>query len=66
MEMQKQIVNLKELSSELGCSKTHIYTLIERGMPYHQLTEKSHRYFVIDEVLDWLKTSGLKRKVTWR
>lgn len=64
--MQKQIVNLKDLSKILGCSRSHIYTLIRQGMPFHQLDLKSNRYFVVDEVLDWLKTSGLKQTTSYR
>ena len=64
--MKKQIVNLKDLTEVLGCSKSHIYTLISRGMPYHQLDPRANRYFVVDEVIEWLKTTGLKQVTTWR
>lgn len=61
-----RICNLKQLSISLGCSPNHVYKLIELGMPYHQLSEKSRRYYVLDEVLNWLSSAGLKKTVTWR
>lgn len=61
-----QILNLKELSQYLGCSQNHIYKLIHQGMPYHQLSADSRRYYVQDEVLDWLKSAGYKQVSTWR
>lgn len=59
------IVNLKELSNQLGCSPNHIYKLINLGMPYHQLSPKSRRYYVTEEVTEWLKSSGLKKRSSW-
>lgn len=56
--VDNQIVNLKQLAGVLGCSISHIYSLIEMGMPYHQLSINSRRYFVVDEVVGWLKTAG--------
>lgn len=61
-----QILNLKQLSKRLGCSQNHIYKLIAQGMPFHQLSDDSRRYYVLDEVLDWLKSSGYKQVSTWR
>lgn len=61
--VDEQIVKLKKLAVILGCSQSHVYTLIEAGMPYHQLGPRSRRYFVVDEVVAWLKDAG-KRQVT--
>lgn len=61
-----KICNLKQLCSYLGCSQNHIYKLISLGMPYHQLSEKSRRYYVLSEVIGWLSSAGLKKTVTWR
>lgn len=64
--MENEIVNLKGLCKYLGYSQNHIYKLISEGLPYHQLTANSRRYYVIEEVVDWLKTAGLKQVTTWR
>lgn len=32
----------------------------------HQLDPRANRYFVVDEVIEWLKTTGLKQVTTWR
>lgn len=64
--VETQILNLKQLSQRLGCSQNHIYKLIAQGMPYHQLSDDSRRYYVLDEVLDWLKSAGYKQVSTWR
>lgn len=66
--MKHQIFNLKEISQVIGCSTGHVYKLIRQGMPYHQLDENSRRYFIVDEVVEWLKTTGRKQvQVTvWR
>lgn len=64
--MNKEIVNLKTLAKIIGCSNGHIYTLIEQGMPYHQLDPKTRRYFVVDEVINWLKTAGFRQVTTWK
>lgn len=60
------ICNLKELCQILGYSQNHIYKLISQGLPYHQLDERSRRYFIVDEVVNWLKSAGLKQISTWR
>lgn len=61
-----KICNLKELSLCLGCSPNHIYKLISLGMPYHQLSKNSRRYYLLSEVIEWLSSAGLKKTVTWR
>lgn len=61
--VNEQIVNLKTLANILGCSQSHVYTLIGVGMPYHQLGPQSRRYFVVEEVISWLKSTG-KHQVT--
>lgn len=64
--MEKQICNLKQLCEQLGCSTNHVYKLVSLGMPYHQLSSASRRYYVLDEVINWLKEAGLKQKTIWR
>ncbi|MBM6812978.1 helix-turn-helix domain-containing protein [Limosilactobacillus reuteri] len=64
--MTNNICNLKELSKELNCSQNHVYKLIHQGMPYHQIDEQSRRYFILDEVINWLRKTGLKQESVWR
>ena len=64
--VKDEIVNLKTLADIIGCSNGYIYTLIRLGMPYHQLDPKSRRYFVVDEVVNWLKTAGFRQVITWK
>lgn len=66
MKEKVQILNLKQLSHELGYSENHIYKMISLGLPYHQLSKTSRRYYVLDEVLSWLKSAGYKQISTWR
>lgn len=62
---ETEILNLKQLSEKLNCSKAHIYKLISLGLPYHRLSDHSRRYFVWSEVLEFLQTAGLKKHVVW-
>ena len=53
-----EILNGKELRQFLGISTTIYYQLIKNGLPSHQLTANSRRYFNRDEVINWLKSQG--------
>jgi len=45
----KIILNGKQLCQELGISTTLLYRLLKQGMPYHQLSTASRKYYNLDE-----------------
>ena len=60
-----EILNGKELRQFLGISTTIYYQLIKNGLPSHQLTANSRRYFNRDEVINWLKSQGYRETTVW-
>ncbi|MQB63955.1 hypothetical protein DN451_09795 [Lactobacillus reuteri] len=60
-----EILNGKELRQYLKISTTIYYRLLKSGLPSHQLTANSRRYFNKDEVTDWLKLQGYKETTVW-
>ena len=60
-----EILNGKELRQFLGISTTIYYQLIKNGLPSHQLTANSRRYFNRDEVINWLKSQGYRETTIW-
>lgn len=65
MVFGKEILNGKQLREVLGISTTIYYQLLKNGMPFHQLTTGSKKYFNICEVEDWLQKSGYHRQTVW-
>lgn len=61
----EKILNGKQLRQYLKISTTIYYQLIKNGMPSHQLTANSRRYFNIDEVTSWLKSQGYRETTIW-
>lgn len=61
----QDILNGKQLCEKLGISTTLLYRLIKNGMPYHQLSTASKKYYNLNEVKDWLLTAGYKQKTVW-
>lgn len=61
-----EILNAKQLQEELGVSSSFFYQLLKKGLPYHQLDDKSRKYYFLDEVEDWLTQQGLRPKTTWK
>lgn len=61
----EDILNGKQLCSALGISTTLMYRLIRNGMPYHQLSTASRKYYNLNEVKDWLLKAGYQQKSTW-
>lgn len=61
-----EILNAKQLREKLGVSNSFFYQLLKKGLPYHQLDDKSRKYYFLDEVEDWLTLQGLKPKTTWK
>nr|WP_283601095.1 hypothetical protein [Ligilactobacillus aviarius] len=61
-----EILNAKQLREKLGVSSSFFYQLLKKGLPYHQLDDKSRKYYFLDEVEDWLTLQGLKPKTTWK
>ena len=61
----KEILNGKQLREVLGISTTVYYQLLKNGMPFHQLTTTSKKYFNVTEVEDWLQKSGYHRQMVW-
>lgn len=60
-----EILNGKQLRQHLGISTTIYYRMIKSGMPFHQLTATSRRYFNVNEVESWLRKAGYQEKTTW-
>lgn len=60
-----EILNGKELRQFLGISTTIYYQLIKNGLPSHQLTANSRRYFNKEEVKDWLKSQDYQETTVW-
>ena len=51
---QKQVLNIDELCTYTGLSKSTIYKLCMNGkIPYYK--QSKHNYFDKDEVINWLK-----------
>lgn len=60
-----EILNGKELRQFLRISTTIYYQLLKNGLPSHQLTANSRRYFNKEEVIDWLKSQGYRETTVW-
>ena len=60
-----EILNGKQLRQYLKISTTIYYRLLENGLPSHQLTANSRRYFNVTEVTDWLKSQGYRKTIVW-
>lgn len=60
-----KILNGKQLCTALGISTTLLYRLIRNGMPYHQLSANSRKYYNIEEVKNWLLEAGYQPKSVW-
>lgn len=51
---QKQVLNIDEVCTYTGLSKSTIYKLCMKGsIPYYK--QSKHNYFDKDEVINWLK-----------
>nr|WP_321408086.1 helix-turn-helix domain-containing protein [uncultured Carboxylicivirga sp.] len=51
---QKQVLNIDEVCTYTGLSKSTIYKLCMRGaIPYYK--QSKHNYFDKDEIITWLK-----------
>lgn len=61
----KEILNGKQVREVLGISTTIYYQLLKNGMPFHQLTTTSKKYFNVAEVEDWLQKSGYHKQMVW-
>lgn len=60
-----EILNGKQLRQYLKISTTVYYRLLENGLPFHQLTANSRRYFNVSEVTNWLRSQGYKKTTVW-
>lgn len=60
-----EILNTKQLLKYLGISTTLLKKLIDDGLPYHQLSSSSRKYYNLNEVTEWLLKAGFKRKQVW-
>lgn len=56
--MLGKFLNTKEIARALGCSTDYIRKLQRLGMPFHQLSPNSKKYFSLEEVNSWLENSG--------
>lgn len=62
----QEILNAKQLIEKLGISSSFFYKLQKSGLPYHQLDDKSRKYYFLNEVEEWLIQKGLKPQTTWK
>lgn len=62
----QEILNAKQLIEKLGISSSFFYKLQKSGLPYHQLDDKSRKYYFLSEVEEWLIQKGLKPQTTWK
>ena len=65
MMFGEKILNGKQLRQYLQISTTIYYRLLENGLPAHQVTANSRRYFDVSEVTSWLQSQGYKKTTTW-
>lgn len=61
----KEILNGKQLCEKLGVSTTILYELLDNGLPFHQLTTASRKYYSLSEVENWLLNAGYRQKTIW-
>ncbi len=59
------ILNGKQLRGYLHISTTMLYQLIREGLPYHQLTNNSRKYYNRQEIIEWLMKHGYRTQNTW-
>lgn len=64
--LNNKFLNTKETAIAMGISTSYLRKLEKLGLPYHQLSPDSYKYFRLDEINDWLKEEGFIRKTTWR
>lgn len=62
--MLGKFLNTKELAIKLGCSTDYVRKLQRLGLPYHQLSPRSQKYFSFEEVTYWLSSAGMHNKAT--
>lgn len=62
----EKVLNGKQVATALGISQGYLYKLLASGLPYHQLDEHSRKYYVLNEVEEWLLTAGFKQTTTWK
>lgn len=53
---QKIIYGVDKMAAYLGVSRFTVYKLINKGMPYIQISEKK-RAFYLEDVTTWLKNN---------
>ncbi|WP_251717818.1 helix-turn-helix transcriptional regulator [Lactobacillus agrestimuris] len=58
------ILNAKDLMSQLNISTTRFYQFLHYGMPYHQIGN-GRKYYILSEVKVWLKKTGYHQEKTW-
>lgn len=58
-----KLLNTKEMAEYLGCSTSYLRKLQKFGLPYHQLSPDSKKYFNKTEVDKWLQQAGLHQDV---
>ena len=64
--LNNKFLNTKETALAMGISTSYLRKLERLGLPYHQLSVNSYKYFRLDEINEWLKKEGFIRKTTWR
>lgn len=60
-------MQLKEVAVVLGWSENHIRSLIvNNGFPYCQPDGNKNRYFLWDDIQNWLKKQNFVRSTSWQ
>lgn len=64
--IKQEFLNTKETATAMGISTSYLRKLEKLGLPYHQLSPDSYKYFNLGEITEWLKTAGFRQKAVWR
>ena len=64
--LNNKFLNTKETATAMGISTSYLRKLERLGLPYHQLSADSYKYFRLDEINDWLKQEGFIQHLTVR
>lgn len=64
--LNNKFLNTKETATALGVSTSYLRKLERLGLPYHQLSNDSYKYFQINEIDEWLQKEGFVQRKTWR
>lgn len=58
-----QLLNARQVAQKLGISYTYFFKMLKKGenCPYHQLGQDGRKYYILDEVENWLLINSAKK-----